>query len=49
MTSANASPEMPVMTEMATAVCIASKRIVQGSDGIKFVAFVSIAMAAAPG
>jgi len=46
LTSANASPEMPVMREMADALCIASKRIVQGPDGIKFVAFVSIAMAA---
>src|SRR6266446_6374830 len=40
---------MPVMPEMATAVCIASKRIVPASDGIKFVAFVSIAMARRPG
>jgi len=34
------------MPKMADALCIASKRIVQAPDGIKFVAFVSIAMAA---
>src|SRR5712692_905965 len=39
---------MAVMPKMANARCIASKRIVQASDGIKFVAFVSIATGGRP-